>query len=490
MKRKLLILLISIFCIFSTSVVQASDSIILTVDNEYISLNQYAKFVNGELMIPIKPVLEQIGVQVDLIAEGKVLKAYKENQHIILKIGTKFTKVNGKTVVLDQAPVKINGNIFAPVELINKAFNGKYIWNEEDRKLEIFSSNELKVHFINTEDGESIFIDYGDYDILINGGGKDKGLIVANYLKKLDTDDIDIMVVSSDDDKYNGGLEDILKEFNVYTFIYSEMKSVRGINNDYFSFMNDGSNTHFIKNKDMIFDLGNGVNFRTLELGDNYDNANNTVVSMLEHNNIKIVFTDKIDKCIKNKYINEFVNTDILKTSNYGNDTLINDEVLNKINPKVIVLSGNSNCYRDNEIQEITNELTEEISIYNTKLDGSVIVSIDAFDYDVNTVKITGVSIKRIDFKNREIVLQNLSDEDINLSGCKVTDKQGKNQFYIPEGSILKVGKRVGRQGIFKLVAGKINDIEEYSTRVIYETYRSDSGILYDKHGNIIAKKK
>ncbi|MCT4594467.1 MAG: MBL fold metallo-hydrolase [Anaeromicrobium sp.] len=43
---------------------------------------------------------------------------------------------------------------------------------------------------------DSMFIDYGDTDILVDAGNNADGPLVVNYLKKLKTDDVEILIGS------------------------------------------------------------------------------------------------------------------------------------------------------------------------------------------------------------------------------------------------------------------------------------------------------
>lgn len=44
--------------------------------------------------------------------------------------------------------------------------------------------------------GDSIFIDYGEHDILIDAGDNLSGQIVTDYLEELEIDDIEITVAT------------------------------------------------------------------------------------------------------------------------------------------------------------------------------------------------------------------------------------------------------------------------------------------------------
>ena len=71
----------------------------------------------------------------------------------------------------------------------------------------------LSIYFIDVEQGDSILIDYGEYEILIDGGGKSPG--VVNYLKPLVDGSLEVMVATHPHADHIGGLIDVLAQYQV-----------------------------------------------------------------------------------------------------------------------------------------------------------------------------------------------------------------------------------------------------------------------------------
>ena len=72
---------------------------------------------------------------------------------------------------------------------------------------------ELSVHFIDVGQGDSIFIDYGSLEVLIDGGEKSPG--VVTYIDDYVDDSLDLMIATHPHADHIGGLIDVLAAFQV-----------------------------------------------------------------------------------------------------------------------------------------------------------------------------------------------------------------------------------------------------------------------------------
>jgi beta-lactamase superfamily II metal-dependent hydrolase len=75
------------------------------------------------------------------------------------------------------------------------------------------TQGELKVNFIDVGQGDSILIDLGETEVLIDGGEKSPG--VVNYLKKYVDGPLEVMVATHPHSDHIGGLIAVLGAFQV-----------------------------------------------------------------------------------------------------------------------------------------------------------------------------------------------------------------------------------------------------------------------------------
>ena len=123
---------------------------------------------------------------------------------------------------------------------------------------------QVSVHFLDVDNADSIFIDAGDIDILIDGGNDHDGQYIVEYLKELDTDSIELMIATHPHLDHVGGLDDVIEAFEVKAVIDSGISSSFGIYQDYMKAVEDAvenEGTLFLEDNDMKFELAPGITF-------------------------------------------------------------------------------------------------------------------------------------------------------------------------------------------------------------------------------------
>ena len=77
------------------------------------------------------------------------------------------------------------------------------------------------MHFLSLDNADCIFIDVGHIDIIIDGGNNEDGPYIVEYLKRLGTDEIELMIATHPHLDHMGGLDDVLEAFEVKAVIDS-----------------------------------------------------------------------------------------------------------------------------------------------------------------------------------------------------------------------------------------------------------------------------
>lgn len=89
------------------------------------------------------------------------------------------------------------------------------------------SNVKFQVHIINVGQGQSILIKQGDNEVLIDGGNKDHGQTVSDYISSYVDGPLEYVINTSYQDAYSGGLATIYSNYKVKHTIYS-MKPGKG----------------------------------------------------------------------------------------------------------------------------------------------------------------------------------------------------------------------------------------------------------------------
>lgn len=491
-----LIILVAIM-INNVHIIMAEEFIKLKFDGKCTNYDERPIILDGIPFIPMEMIIDKFKVTIDKGDGGVIYKGTRDADKITFKLGSRYVYLNNKKITLEKYPIKINKSVMLPIDFVEKVFEVHVSWDEENRLLNIYSDNKLRVHFIDVGEGDCILIDYKDYDIIIDCGGDYKGEIIKNYLKNLNIQDIDIFVATHNDLEHIGSMEEIFQTYNVKNVVYSGSETAKKSIDISTRYLLDGSFTNVMSDEMVEFELGNGVWFKVIETGDDYKNINNnSVITMLEHNDVRFLFTGDMETKVEIENLDKFFDIDILKVANHGMNTSTSESFLGVVKPEVAVISSgvyevtqgvNEELDGISNSEEVINRLEERnIATYNTKDVGNIIITTDGKSYQIETVKVNGVYIRQLDFVNQTITVYNDSHISHDLSNYIVTDISGENVYYIKSGSIVESKY----QRIFSLVKSKKEQGEDDGLNnnqvILRKDFISDRGILYDEKFNIL----
>ena len=238
----------------------------------------------------------------------------------------------------------------------------------------------LYVHYVDVGQGDCIYIEFGDCDILIDAGKPAQGTIVSNYLKQEKVDDIELMINTHLDDDHYGGLTQVLKDYVVEdAWVTSYVKSNSSITTFKNAIKSEGLDW---ENPDVgtVFSYG-GMTLTVLYDGDGASNSNNSsLVVMLEYGEHRFLFTGDIGKDVENMLVQNKVDLacDVLKVGHHGSKTSSTAAFLAATGAKYgVICVGAGNDYGHPTSTALNNLAAKNITVYRTDLDGSVVFSTD-----------------------------------------------------------------------------------------------------------------
>ena len=110
------------------------------------------------------------------------------------------------------------------------------------------TEEDLKVHFIDVGQGDSILVDLGDTEILIDGGDKSPG--VVGYLRNFVDGNLEVMVATHPHADHIGGLIDVLNAFQVEQIWHNGETSESKTYTDFMTAVNsEGAQVHIGKTR-------------------------------------------------------------------------------------------------------------------------------------------------------------------------------------------------------------------------------------------------
>jgi competence protein ComEC len=358
-------------------------------------------------------------------------------------------------------------------------------------------AEDLSIHFIDVGQGDSLYVEYKDFDMLIDAGDKAYGDDVVSYLKEQEVDDIEMFVISHSHSDHMGGADEVLEAFDVEKVIDSGQVADTVAYSDYWEAV-ENENCEIIYDDDMIFNIDSDLTIELMETGDGYKNTNdNSVIVKVIYKNVSALFTGDAEHDAEDKLRNRDVDVDIYKAAHHASST--SNTLLDLITPKYIGISvGESNTYGHPDPDILTEMLKYTNNIYATMENGSFIIKTDGTNITTDAGAINStepinnddstaagpgeLKITELDKSNEFIVIANQSDMDVELTGYTIVSVTGNQRFTFPifvlkANTSVKVGDTAKNGDV---------DFHWLDGRGTWNNSNSDPAELYDSNGNLV----
>ena len=247
----------------------------------------------------------------------------------------------------------------------------------------------LRVHFIDVGQGDSILIQtpHNRENILIDGGSREAGQLVADYLKNHGVEKINLLIATHPHEDHIGGLVLLLKTFPVEKIIDSGKKHSSNTYKNYLRTILNQKIPLEIAN-DQKFTWEDGLELSILgPIKKDYEEINNySVVAKLVYGQVSFLFTGDMEKQAERDILDKDLGSTILKVGHHGSRSSTSAHFLRKVNPEAAVISlGVNNDY--GHPHEITLKKLEKakVKVYRTDLQGTIQVITDGKQYQIKT---------------------------------------------------------------------------------------------------------
>lgn len=323
---------------------------------------------------------------------------------------------------------------------------------------------EMSVHFIDVGQGDSIFIEAPNgKTMLIDGGVKGAGKEVVAYLKAQGVNRLDYVVATHPDADHIGGLISVLNSISIKEFIdsgkvhtsqtYEEMLSLIQAKNIKFTIPEAGDEIQLEDN--LIVEVLAADETAS-------DNNDASIVLRAEYQNISFLLMGDADHGVEQELLQKGtdVQATILKAGHHGSNTSSSPKFVEAVSPLATILSyGQDNKYGHPhaEVIDILQKVNSEI--YSTAEAGTIVITTDGVTYDIDAQQWTGigatssiplpastksgkVELISKDVHEEIVVIQNNSNQSVNLEGWELISVEGNQVFNFPDTN-LSPGKKL-----------------------------------------------
>ena len=247
----------------------------------------------------------------------------------------------------------------------------------------------LWVHFIDVGQGDSILVDLGETEILIDGGDKSPG--VVQYLNSYVDGAIEAMVATHPHADHIGGLIAVLDAFEVDEIWLNGDTSTSKTYSEFMSAVNsEGAQVYearkgdTIEVSDLAFNVLHPVNLSGTT-------NNNSIVLSLSYGEVDFLFTGDAEQEAEASMLTEGIvpDVEILKVGHHGSRSSSSTQFLDAIKPEVaIYMAGEGNSYGHPHGETIATLHDFGAVIYGTDIHGTIIVETNGTTYNVQPTNI------------------------------------------------------------------------------------------------------
>ncbi|MBS3937846.1 MAG: MBL fold metallo-hydrolase [Peptococcaceae bacterium] len=249
----------------------------------------------------------------------------------------------------------------------------------------------LTAHFIDVGQGDSILLQAGKMNVLIDAGEREMGERVVAYLRAEGVKSIDLLIATHPHADHIGGLAAVMASFPVRRIIDSGQVHTSQTFLNYLRLVDDKKIPFETPNAQVV-ELAAGVTLRVIGPRQAYDGLNDgSVVALVTAEQVSLLLTgDMEERAERDLVAAGGIAAQILKVGHHGSSTSSTRGFLQMVRPQVAIISvGQGNPY-GHPAEPVLARLRESgADIYRTDVHGTVVLRTDGAKFSIKTQRRT-----------------------------------------------------------------------------------------------------
>lgn len=117
----------------------ANNDISVVINGQTVSFDTAPIVIDGRTMVPMRAIFETLGAAVEWDGVTRTAIATRDNTVVQAVIDSNIINVNGNNIIMDIAPVIIDGRTLVPLRFVSEAFGYDVSWDSTTRTATIIS---------------------------------------------------------------------------------------------------------------------------------------------------------------------------------------------------------------------------------------------------------------------------------------------------------------------------------------------------------------
>lgn len=249
----------------------------------------------------------------------------------------------------------------------------------------------MEVHFIDVGQGDCILIKTPENKtILIDGGTPDSGEEIVDFLNEQQIVQINLLIVTHPDIDHIGGLSKVIKSMKIDKVLDSGKLYTTKTYRKYINQITKKNIPVEIAEKNQVIKLDPMIKIRVLNTYEPFrDNNESSIALKVTYKKMDFLFMGDIKKQQEKSLIKtNDLQAEFLKVAHHGSRTSSSLAFLQKVNPKVAILTYSKQNDYGHPVNRVIQNLNKvNAMIFSTAVFGNITITTNGTDYHIWTEK-------------------------------------------------------------------------------------------------------
>lgn len=251
------------------------------------------------------------------------------------------------------------------------------------------TKGELKVHFIDVGQADSILIQQGNQAMLVDGGNNGDATTIKNYINDLGITELQYFVGTHVHEDHIGSADYIINSFKVGKVYFPKQTSSTKTFQDFVTAVKNKGLKLTVPTVGESFKLGEATVTILAPNSTEYKDTNDySIVLKVTFGSNSFLLTGDAESVSEKEMISKGLNLEatVLKVGHHGSQSSSSDAFLDKVKPKYAVISvGKENSY-GHPSQDVMSRLkSRNIPVYRTDEQGTIVATSNGNTVTFNT---------------------------------------------------------------------------------------------------------